>query len=554
MRGSLVITVLLQGLPVLLSLCLLGGCTCNNSRPISRGDALPVVVVDPDEIQRVPATPEREPNDTAAQAQPLVPDDWIEGSVTAPGSGKQADLDWYRVKTPRQATILSATLAGVPGQDLMLEAMDARGKRLVKVDNNGAGGSELLVNLTVADEDVFLRVRQKPPATRRGTPPTPGQTGARGRYRLGYRLRQREAGEELEPNWKFALATPLAMDEDAVGHLGWNQDNDWYRVEVPEDLSAASRLRLEYEGIDHVQANLSLRDERGKVLQSRWSRAGGGVTLANLVLPAGAKLFYVVVRCIKAQNPEGRYYLRALASVPAGPTEREPNHKINQATPLAPGTSMAGILADNRDRDIYVVKVAEAGMIRAEVKVPLDLDVALAVVTSEGKTGWEVDNGGRRAAEVIPAFPVQPPVAYLRVRAPRRGAVSAVAPYRITARLLDDLRREREPNHKRQTANIWPGGQSTMRGHLHPQKDVDYFRLETVGEQLKLLVHPPSGMALKVELVDDSGTMVASSRQDAAFGKVRLKATIKQTDKVYYLRVSAPGMSNPDQEYQMEME
>lgn len=521
---------------------ILQACTCNKGAPIPRGDAPPVVVVDPDEAKAPPADPEKEPNDSRVEAQPLAAAKWVEGSLKKIEEVKNGDQDWYRVKLTTTASILHATLTGVPGLDLVLEAYSAGGKRLVKVNNNSAGGGEVLINLAVRDEDVFLRVREK------------GGKASAKKYRISYKVRDREEGEELEPNWKSAMATPLAMDEDAVGYLGWNQDNDWYVIQVPEDISADSRIRLEYDGLDNVRANLSLRDARGKVVQSRWSPMGGGVTLANLALPKGARTLHVVVMCIKTVNPESRYYLRALASVPAGPTEREPNHKPKLATLLPVGKPMVGLLADNLDHDLYVVNVAEPSMIRAEVTVPLDLDVALAVVGDDGKVIWEVNDGKRRKPEVIPALAVQPPAAYIRVRAPRRGAVSAVSPYRLKVKLTPEAsNQEREPNNSRDAANPWPGPVASVRGYMHPTKDVDYYRWVAPGEQLKLVAQPPPGMKLKVELLNTAGTMVASSKQDAAFGKVRLTSPVKP-DAVYYLRVSAPGVTNPDRVYQLEME
>jgi hypothetical protein len=91
-----------------------------------------------------------------------------------------------------------------------------------------------------------------------------------------------------------------------------------------------------------------------------------------------------------------------------------------------------------------------------------------------------------------------------------------------------------------------------MRGHVHPKKDVDFFRITAAAEQLSLTAAPPSGLALSVELLDLKGIMVASSKQDAAFGKVQLKATVTKGQD-YYLRVSSPGTNSPDHEYQMEM-
>ena len=163
---------------ITLALCM-QACTCGKGTPISRGDAPPVVVVDPDEAKAPPALAEKEPNDTRAEAQALVSGKWNEGSLKKKGEGKKpGDQDWYRVKLSSAAAILHATLTGIPDVDLVLEAFNGSGKRLVKVNNNSAGGGEVLVNLAVGDEDVFLRVRAR------------GGAASAKKYRLTYKLRE----------------------------------------------------------------------------------------------------------------------------------------------------------------------------------------------------------------------------------------------------------------------------------------------------------------------------------------------------------------------------
>lgn len=528
----------------LASLLPTGGCKCDQRSAAPRRSKPAVVVVEPDESGLPAAVPEREPNDLRSTAQPLSADKRVAGTIGPPGDGKAGDQDWFRVKAPGKPQMLVATLGGVPGVDLVLEAYGSQGKRLVKVNNNPAGGGEVLVNLAVDRQEVYLRVT----AVGAGGGAKAGGTP----YRIGYRLRQREEGEELEPNWKAELATPLYLDQgEAAGYLGWGTDNDWYRVQIPDDFPASSRIRLEYDGLDHVRANVSMRDSRGKVVQARWSRLGGGVTLANLVLPPGEKLFHVVVRCQKATNLESRYYLRVLASSPDVAVEAEPNDRPPLATALVLDQAARGQLGEPTDRDVYQVKVASIGLLRVEVTPPLDLDVALAVVDFNGKTLTEVNDGGRREREVITAWPVEPPVAYLRVR-PMAGTATKVAPYKVKASVKDGAGQEQEPNNTQLFAQPWPQGDQ-LSGYMHPKKDVDYFSLTATAEELKLEGKPPAGLAMKIELLNQKGLMVANSKQDAAFGKVLLKSKVKQGAK-YFLRISAPGASNPDHEYRVVLQ
>lgn len=519
--------------PILVLLCawaLLFGCTCKARGPSKKRDKPPVVILDP-ETEGPEPVPEKEPNATRSTAQQLTTEAPIRGALQ-----QQEDQDWYAVKVSGGGHVLRATLSGVAGLDMLLEAFDSSGKRLMRVDNSKEGGGEVLVNLTVAQGLYFLRVSQHPGEAVAGT------------YQVSYRLRPREDGEEEEPNWKAALATALVLDGEAVGFLGWRTDTDWYRVE-PGDLDPGARLRVEFDGLDHVRANLSVRDSTGAVIQERWSRSGDGVVLANIAPLSGTdKHFYVVLRCRSDSNVETRYYLRVLATMPTGATEAEPNEKVSQATVLPAGASMAGILGDTQDRDVYSLSASPPFPVRVEVIPPLGLDLALSVLDQQGQVIRRINEGGARKTEVIPALRLDPPGALIQVHAPRRGATTHVVSYHIKTKVLTNAAEmEHEPNSEEQRATPWPLGQKEMRGHIHPSKDVDLFRLTPRAMARTLWARAPAGLALEVEVLGPAGTVLARARKAA--GKERLELPL-EANKPFLLRVTNPsGAANADEWY-----
>jgi len=522
--------------PILVLLCawtlLLAGCTCKARGPSKKRDKPPVVILDPESEGPEPV-PEKEPNATRGTAQQLTTEAPIQGALQ-----QKEDQDWYAVKVSEGGQVLRATLSGVAGLDMLLEAFDNSGKRLMRVDNSKEGGGEVLVNLTVNQGLYYLRVSQH------HTEPVSGGT-----YQINYRLRPREDGEEEEPNWKAALAPALVLDGEAVGFLGWRTDTDWYRVEAT-DLDPGGRLRIEYDGLDNVRANLSVRDSSGAVIQERWSRSGEGVMLANIAPLTGAdKHFYVVLRCRSDSNVETRYYLRALATLPTGPTEAEPNENVSQATVLQAGASMSGILGDTQDRDVYLLSASPPTPVRVEVVPPLGLDLALAVLDQQGKVLRRINEGGSRKAEVIPALHLDPPGALIQVHAPRRGATTQVVSYHIKTKVLAraNSEMEHEPNSDEHNATPWPLGQKEMRGHIHPRKDVDLFRLTPRATARTLWARAPAGLALKVEVLGPAGTVLA--RAQRAAGKERLELPL-EANKPFLLRVTNPsGAANADEWY-----
>ncbi len=512
-------------------------CDCK-APPASTPDKGPaVVVVDPEEADAPPATAETEPNDSRKLAQPLKAGEWIEAAMS------EKNTDWFRLNFTESESpqVAQVRVRGVTGLNLRLEAFNAEGKRLVKVDNAGEGGGEVLVNLSVEPGIGFLRVSEV-----KGL-------GTTLPYRIGYSLRAREEGEEVEPNWKAAMATPLVLDQEAVGYLGWRTDNDWYQVDV-SGISPSARLRVELDGVDGVRANLSVRTAGGKILAERWTRKGDGAVLANLTPPLAAEPLLVVVRCRDDTNVESRYYLRVISAVPAGPTEREPNDAPAEATPLSGPEPVAGLLLDRRDRDLYLLQTQETRWVKVTARPPMGVDLELALLDSAGKATWTVNAAKVRLPEVMPALMVSPPGAVVQVRAVSLDMVSGQAPYVISVRTLSGGGMEAEPNDTPALAGDalsparWP-----IRGYLHPGADQDHFRIQAASSRLRLVARAPDAAGLKLILQEVAGEELASVTADKG-EEATLEADVTEGE-AYLLQVLDPaGKGQPDRPYTISQE
>ena len=525
--GSLFVFCFLFFVPCLL----LAACTCT-PRPPAPDQGPPVVVVDPDEESLTPATPETEPNDTQQRAQPLAQGEWIEAKMAA------KDADWFRFTIKQDGQVARVQVRGVTGLDLALEAYNNQGKRLVKVDNAREGGGEVLVNLSVEPGAYLLRVSEV--KGRPGTLP----------YRVGFSLRAREEGEEVEPNWKAAMATPLAPDQEAVGYLGWRTDNDWYQVDV-SSISPSARLRVELDGVDGVRANLSVRTADGKILAERWTGTGDGAVLANLVPPEASQgPLMVVVRCREQTNVETRYYLRVMSAVPAGLTEQEPNDTPDQATTLLTGQALAGLLLDRYDRDLYRIPAEEVRWVSLKVRPPMGLDLELALLDSAGKPVWTVNAAGVRLPEEMPALLVAPPGAVVRVRAVTLDQVSGQSPYVISARTMPGAGLEAEPNDTpalasdARAAGRWP-----IRGFIHPGEDKDHFKLLAESSRLRLVARSPGGAGMRLSLLDLAGRSLASVTAERGGEEIVLEADVTGGQEYLLELLDPAGKGQVDEAY-----
>lgn len=405
-----------HGLVVVATLALLAGLagpSCRRAPHFARGDAAAVVVtLRPRDVGGTPSVAEREPNNTAAEAQELTwagapPAAVVKGSIGGADAGKAADVDYFKLVVPGQrmtmspdaghaadplsrAKRLSVVLNPEAGLALALDFLD-EGLRIAKTVAAGPGEAVGLPNMAVLPGCTYY-LRAKAAPANKGRSAADAGAPAGSSYQMTVLLLDFEVADEREPNDRQESAGELSWQGRsalAAGLHGWRRDEDWYRLPL-DAIEPGWVLNLDLEGVEGVAAGLAIHDSAGKRIAGVRGRKGEGLTLHNLVLPsgtadagvaaAGGRWWYLVVRAESGLDRERRYVLRADAVLPdaRGGFETEPNDDAAHASSVADGTT-TGYLPVG-DVDVFRYLAAEPRELDIEVSPPSRVRVKLEIL------------------------------------------------------------------------------------------------------------------------------------------------------------------------------
>ena len=284
------------------------------------------------------------------------------------------------------------------------------------------------------------------------------------------RLLPFEAGDEVEPNGKAALAGEVSAESDIAGFLGWRHDEDWFRVPTA-GLPEGGVLSADLEPVEGVSASLAVYDSVEHKMIEQHGRRGDRVALRNVRLPSSDPNVYVVVSADSGRNLDKRYTLRLRSGDAKADAEIEPNDDPAHAFPLGNGT-VTGTLGPG-DADVFRYTAPEPTELSVEVAPPPRVAVVLEVLHEDGSLAMKVDSAKRGAPEKIANLFVGG-VVLLRL-SPKKGEGNLDDAYRITvAGRPIEAGAEREPNNTTATATALPPNVPGS-GLIFPRGDIDYW-------------------------------------------------------------------------------
>jgi hypothetical protein len=481
---------------LLLVLC---GCS-ERRRPLAvAGDAGPsVVVVDPIQQKRapLPLVDEQEPDDDLGHAQPLEPGKGVKGALAA---ANDKDFFSFIDQMSGQGVVRDGgfdeariEVSGVKDVDLILEALDGDGKRLWLANDAGAGEAETIPNLAVEPgHTYYLKVTAK--------------SGSGGPYELTVRSAAAPAGDEREPNDDAPHATALEAIADESGFFGRKRDEDW--LLLPKLPVENGTLRVELSPVEGVAPSVKLvqgAPPNGKTIAEARGGKGDELRMRNLGVPAGQPWTWLVLKANEGRNAEIRWALRLQNEPPLDGAEREPNDTAEVATPiaLAGAARMSGFLWPG-DADVYRVTGAPAdGLVTVELDGLPGVDLKLERLGADGKSLVKADDGGPGKGEALPPWPGGDFL--VRVTARSRDSVFD-APYSLSlSAQAGEPDFEREPNDAAARATAWPDGAATMRGHLAPRGDEDWFRFVAPAGKTRATAEVSGGAPARASVVDEA--------------------------------------------------
>jgi hypothetical protein len=508
---------------------------CHRSRLPPRADGAAVVLVAPDAGSEpgVTIVTEVEPNGAITTAQKL---DLIDGAAlavsgaVAAADGKAKDVDVYRLVVPpplltpaaapaaaHAATDGAAAAAGLPPPTrrrlaalvrpdaalaVSVDLLDDAGQILLSSPGGAAGEVEGFPAVAVSPGVYFLRVRGASSSSTAAA-----AAAGEGSYRATLRLTPLEAGEELEPNGKSALAADLPTPGEAIGYLGWRKDQDWYRVPL-DGLADGSVLSADLEAVPGVTASLLVFDSVERKLTEAHGRKEERVVVRNIRLPAGEPHLFLQVRADAGRNVDLRYNLRVRTDLPkagAAGGELEPNDDAQHANPLGDGTVLGYF--GRGDVDVYRYTAAEPLELDIEVAPPERVDLKLEVIREpDGLLLVRSDVGKRHEPERVPNLFA--PAGSLLIRlVGGKADGNPDEPYRLTvASHRPEAGAEREPNGTAASATPLPAG-ATGTGLLFPRGDVDYWQAPATPDaegNVAVTVTGIAGTALELRVLSQS--------------------------------------------------
>lgn len=506
-----------------LTLAALPSCRRDAERPLTQQQLFPDAgASEPQQVDsakgsvaRTTPVAEVEPNDAAAQAQALLANALVSGSLQhpqpaeppAPQSGKVGkkakgtkalplvDEDWYRLPALAPNQVMQLELRDAP-LCAELELRDDAGRTVLRKAKAAKGIRAALPSVGAAAGGSLVRVSCR------------GSEG--GPYTLAAFTREPAPGEEIEPN-----DTPrtdllrVRLDAPAQGTLAPLQDNDLWALDL-QGGPPGDALVLSATGVPDVDIELQLLDPATKrPILSRRAGKGQPVMVPNLDparLPPGTLL---QLRAHSGQSVDAPYALAVQTYLPPGclrqadcrdrlPSEREPNDTPENAQAIALDAAAtnqhAGLIDTPGDVDWLAVQLPADQAISAQLDAPTG--VTLRLLLGHGPGAQQLTAAPGKPARLGGAIAVDGRV-MLGIQPDKDGAFARTEAYRLTLKLWPAAAWERESGDERDSPTLWnaegklqpvpaePGlaeGGWQRRGVLLPAGDRDGFGLDLRGE------------------------------------------------------------------------
>ncbi|MEW6742270.1 MAG: pre-peptidase C-terminal domain-containing protein [Planctomycetota bacterium] len=445
---------------------------------------------------------ESEPNDDAANADPLVLGDVGHGSIDPAG-----DVDYWRFTVTEATGVVIAVNTPTSSLDPQVRLLDAAESELDFDDDDGPGLDSRSVTFVPAG-DYYIRINGY------------GDTST-GEYELV------TMGTGVQP---------IAAREFVQGEIAALGEVFFYSFTVPEASDIDLRSQTLGSGLD---SKLRLSDAAGAVLGE--DDDTGPEDDAWLRYTGVAGLYVASVDSFDGTSTGG-YFFQNLSSPAAAPSqsESEPNDDFSTTNEASCCNIIAGAVDPSGDQDYYILNLSAATGLLLTVDTPeSDLDPQVYLYDElQNELGWDDDGGpglDSRLEISVPAGSY-----FIRVK----GYSTSTGSYELTvtcAGAFTPVGSESEPNDDFTTATeILPG--DDLSGSISPAGDIDSYRLDVkTGLELNIpVVTHGSGLDPQVRVFTEAGQQIYFD-DDSGAGFDSLLQGIFLAEGLYYLQVNGYG-------------
>ena len=340
--------------PALLLACaalMLGACDCENRirKLFSDDDKQRGAETVDSTGQPVSSDPtEQEPNDTPAQATPVVLGAELRAVLAS--ASTSSDVDWFALSSPAQPLLLELVVDPKnKGLNPAVVLQTASGQQL-RYDVAPAGEPEVVPILSVGARALLFRVEA---------------AAGSGDYALRFRKRLAGGQIEAEPNDDAAMATRLDAPTEIQGFHDRPEDLDLYHLVFPDvPAEGVAIYKVQVRGARGLNQFVELAaSSAGAPLFRAQIPPEGSFSLPNLAITAARPDLWLRLSAEGAHSRDEPYTI-SLTRQPALPPElavdAEPNDTAQQAQRLVmlpPKLSLVGYLHRPEDADYFSLEL-----------------------------------------------------------------------------------------------------------------------------------------------------------------------------------------------------
>lgn len=486
---------------------------------------------------------EREPNDSFAAANTLRLGESIRGTL-----GTRNDQDFFRldIAEPRVVDIRLGPVKGI-NHALRIWKGESSPVLVKLIDDMRKSSPERICNLHLETGVYYMSIG----FGERDAPAPNLESG----YELIVRGREPGDGDEREPNDGWETAQRIEPEREVIGFFSpaYNRlsaggefplrEEDWFVYTPQPKEGRPVVVDIEVSAVAGINPLLYLYNPSLELVST--ADAGSlneGESIRDFGISAPGNYYIVVASKSFESNHELPYRLLLHVKEFDISNELEPNNAPDRANAMA-GDKINGRVWPEGDRDYFLHRgKAELDFYRIEAIPPGGLDLALALLNSEGERLFEIDNGGRGETEVMPDAPLSGD--FYAVVSSKRGQSDRENPYRlIVTRLPRGEVFEREPNDSKQQATRLGGGR--IKGYISRKKDTDFYLVERAGRvRMQFLLKGVNRAALRFSVTDPAGYIVAAREVKGN----RIGAISEIVDRKAYVVVEALA-ENYDEPY-----
>ncbi len=483
------------------------------------------------------------------------------GEVVQDAMQALSDVDWFRVDMAPGADILSYTLSMLPGSpDLILTLYESSGTTAIYTlsDSDGNDGPTILGrNVLLAQSGYYyFSVRDS----------LDDDADANLLYDLSVQCVPDP--DPNEPNGNFDTpaqnrnnATPLQVGNPVTGYISYQEDEDWYRVSMPQDGLLNLSIQTSAGGMP-IDLLCTLLASDGQAVENEFVvEAGIDPTDFSVRIALSSGTHFLRVRDDGDDGADLANSYTVTAVFEPDPDPNEPNGNFeteqqnrNNATQLLLGTPDMGYVGSNADQDWFQVFVATPGVYHfaldnaAATEVDLSMSIyrpdlnGLNMILTRSEEDRDGSDGPTDIQAQLYLYDID--TYYIVVQDLYNNDTDLDVPYQIEVNSVPLAPGSNEPNEDRSEYVPIVSGQ-TVQGWIDFEGDREWYGIDIQGEmdvRVEIWNDTPSPVEFIWFMYEPDSTRVFASAGDSTESDDNLIHIVMGDDEEFWVGEENSGL------------